>query len=50
MLVISEFRPKNIMISDFWTKKLPSSGMTRLTVTCRLANSVGKGYSTSLLQ
>ena len=28
--MISEFRPKNIMISNFWAKKLPNSGMVRL--------------------
>ena len=27
MLVISEFRPKNIMINDFGAKKLPNSGL-----------------------
>ena len=28
-VVFSEFRPKNIMISDFWAKKLPNRGMAR---------------------
>ena len=27
MLVISEFRPKIIIICDFWAKKLPNSRM-----------------------
>ena len=29
--MISQFRSKNIMISDFWAKKLPDSGMTRFS-------------------
>ena len=28
VLVISEFRPETIIISDFWAKKLTNSGMT----------------------
>ena len=28
--MISEFRSKKLMNNDFWTKKLPNSGMTHL--------------------
>ena len=27
--MISEFWPRNIMISDFWVEKLPNSGIRR---------------------
>ena len=47
--MISEFMPKNIMISDFWAIKLPNNGMATYN---RLANLMENKlfYCTSFLK